>query len=174
MLPETESKVVLEYLLVPVPDGANEDDDEDEQLQALTSFTGQFFQNCTHEPGPDDVLPQPGVQEDSEDGCEEEDEREDRESHSHCRVVVMVIKSQTGDGDDESDQGEQELEGLVDPAIPVNSQEQEVRQHHHVVHHGQDVQGLVLLVSRVGFLDEEIEGDPESEPQEDEKLQHDE
>ena len=40
MLPTTDSEVVLEGLLVPVPDGANEDDDEDEELEALTSFTG--------------------------------------------------------------------------------------------------------------------------------------
>ena len=69
---------------------------------------------------------------------------------------------------------ESKLLFLVDPAVLVNSQQEEVGQHHHVVHHGQDVQGLVLLVSRVGFLGEEIEGDPQSEPQEDEKLQHDE
>ena len=38
-------KVLLKGILVPVPDGANEDDDEDEELEALTSFPGQFFQN---------------------------------------------------------------------------------------------------------------------------------
>ena len=73
----TNFEILLEGFLVPVPDGANQDDDEDEELEALTSFTGQFLQNGSEKPCPDDVLPEPGLQDDTEDGGEEEDERED-------------------------------------------------------------------------------------------------
>ena len=77
MLKMTDFEVVLEGFLIPVPDGANEDDDEDEELEALASFTGQFLQDCSDKPCPDDVLPQPGLQDDPEDGGDEEDESED-------------------------------------------------------------------------------------------------
>ena len=77
MLHTTDFKIILKGFLVPVPDGPDEDDDEDEELEALTSFAGQFLQNCSNKPCPDDVLPQPGLQDDPEDGGDEEDERED-------------------------------------------------------------------------------------------------
>ena len=155
-------KVLLKGILVPVPDGANQDDDEDEELEALTSFPRQFFQNRSDKPCPEDELPQLGLQDDPEDGGDEEEESEDCERHCHRPGVLLVRQSQAGDGDDEDEQGEAELHHLVEPPVPVESQDQEVRQEHHVGHHSQDVKDaghLISLVfgSGVGFRCEKIE-----------------
>ena len=39
----------------------------------------------------------------------------------------MVGQSEAGDGDDESGQGETELQRLVEPAVPLDSQDQQLR-----------------------------------------------
>ena len=127
MLQLTEG--LVESQLDSTADSFGQENDEDDELDCVTSCTGENFNNRAGEPDPDQVFSQPGLENHSEDGGYQEDECEDCERYSHGLVVTasplgtgsdwVASHGEAHDGDDEGGQGDTELDQLVEQALPA-------------------------------------------------------